>query len=206
MPFSGMLAAVRGFAEEFDRDRRAGDVGRREVVPEAARVRAERRIHVLEEPFAHEAALGAAVLAAFFAGRAVDAHLAARLVDHGLEADGGKRGGGAEKIVPAAVPEAGQGVVFGEEDEHGAGLRALIDGGEAGRVPRHVGLHGKALAGEQLGEALAGEVLVVAHFGMLVDVLRAFAPVGVALGNAAEDFFVKSVNFAHVFSSFQCRR
>ena len=83
---------------------------------------AERGIDAFEVPFPHEAALGAAVLAALLPGCAVHPDLAADLVHHLSQGRRGQDGGGAKEVVPTAVAEAHEGVVFGQVHEDGTGL------------------------------------------------------------------------------------
>ena len=165
-------AGVGGLPPELDVHRRAGQRLARQAMLVRSGMDAQRGVHVVQEALAHEAALGAAVLAALLAGGAVHAGLAADLLDHVLERGARQRGGGAEDVVAAAVAEAGQRVILGQEHDHRAGLVGLVVCGEAGAVPGHVHLHVEALGGQLAREALAGVEFVIADLGMGVDVQR----------------------------------
>ena len=89
--------SVGRLAFEGDADRRARDLLVGQVVVIRTGMHAKRRVHVFEESLADEAALCAAVLAAFFAGRSVDADLAAGFIDDLLQACGGQDGRRAEE-------------------------------------------------------------------------------------------------------------
>ena len=74
-------------------------------------------VYILEVAFPYKAALGAAHFTAFFARCTVDAHFTACFIDDVLERCACECRSCAEEIMPAAVAEAGQCVIFCEEDQ-----------------------------------------------------------------------------------------
>ena len=104
---------MRGFSPELDINRRTAQRRRGHQTLSADGMHAERGVYVLEEALADKAALGAAVFAAFFAGRAVNADFAADGIDDLLERRGGKRGHSTEQVVSAAVSQPLKRIIFG---------------------------------------------------------------------------------------------
>ena len=133
---------------------------------------AERRIHILEKAFANEAAFGTAVLAAFFAGRSVNADFTARQFCSLCERSAGERTGGAEKVVTAPVPETDERIVLGQKAENRTGFAGFESCIKTRRMTGHINLDFKTFTFQQLRKPLAGKVFMVAGFRMRVNIAR----------------------------------
>ena len=160
---------VGGFPPELNVDRQAGDVFSGSLVP-VPRMDAEGGVHVPEEAFPHEAALGAAVFPAFLSRGSVHADFAARLVDDLPQGGSRQAGGRPKEVVPAAVAQAGQGVVLRQEDQHRTGTGRLIGSRKAGAVPCHIDGHLEAFLRKLPAQPFTGEKLVIADLRTGVDV------------------------------------
>ena len=167
---SGCGGCMGGTAAKFDADRRAGELGMGRLMDVGARVHAESGVHIPEEALPDKADLGAAVLAAFLTGGAVNTDFAAGLVKHLLQGGGGEAGGRAEEVMAAGVADPGQRVIFRQKDQRRARLFGAVDGSEAGTVTGHVRFDLEALPGQLAGKRLTGEELVVADLGLCVDI------------------------------------
>ena len=166
----GSGSRVGGTAAERDADRRTGELGMGRLVDVGARMRTEGGVHIPEKALADKADLGAAVFAAFFARRAVNADFAAGLVEHLLQGGSGERRGCAEEVMAAGMADAGQRVVLRQKDQGRPGLFGTVDGGEAGTVTGHVRRDRKTLFGQLAGQGFAGKELVIADLGLGVDI------------------------------------
>ena len=136
---------------------------------------AERRIHILEKAFANEASFGTAVLAAFFAGCAINADFTARQFGGLCERSPGERTGGAEKVVTAPVPETDQRIVLGQKAKNRTGFAGFEPCVKTRRMTGHINLNFKTFTLKQLRKPLAGKVFMVAGFRMRVNIGRSSA-------------------------------
>ena len=166
----GSGSRMGGTAAELDADRRTGELGMGRFVDVGARMRTEGGVHIPEKALADKADLGAAVFAAFFARRAVNADFAAGLIKHLLQGGSGERRGCAKEVMAAGMADAGQRVVLRQKDECRPGLFGTVDGGEAGTVTGHVRRDRKTLFGQLAGQGFAGKELVIADLGLGVDI------------------------------------
>ncbi len=134
---------------------------------EAGRVDHERGVDALERAPAGEQDLPAASL---LGRRAHHDHPSAQLLGQRRGGQAGAEAGGGDDVVPAGVPDPGQRVVLAQHRDRRAG--GAGSGHERGVEPVRRPLHLEALVGEDAGEEVVGELLLVVQLRVGVDLVR----------------------------------
>ena len=132
----------------------------------AGRVDHDRGVHTVEGALPGHQDLAAAAL---LGRRAEDDHAAAGLRRQRRRRQAGTEAGGGDDVVPARVPESGEGVVLEEHGDGGAGLAGRRREGRVDAVRRS--LDRQALVLQHAGEEVVGELLLVVRLRVLVDLV-----------------------------------